>query len=71
MMDWIDSKYNTKHWKKDNNYWELYDNSKPIYRYKYICDVCGKEFETNSYRKLGKWKHVVCSLECRIKSKRV
>lgn len=70
MMDWIDSKYNTKHWKKDNNYWELYDNSKPIYRYKYICDVCGKEFETNTYRKPGKWKHVVCSLECRTKSKK-
>lgn len=71
MMDWIDSKYNTKHGKKDNNYWELYDNSKPIYRYKYICDVCGKEFETNTYRKPGKWKHIVCSLECRIKSKRI
>lgn len=71
MMNWVDSKYNTKHWKKDNNYWELYDNSKPIYRYKYICDVCGKEFETNTYRKPGKWKHVVCSLECRIKSKRI
>lgn len=71
MMDWIDSKYNTKHWKKGNNYWELYDNSKPKYRYKYICDVCGKEFETNTYRKPGKWKHIVCSLECRIKSKKV
>lgn len=65
MMNWVDSKYNTKHWKTDNNYWKLYDNSKPIYRYKYICDVCGKEFETNSYRKPGKWKHIVCSLECR------
>lgn len=70
MMQYIDSKYNTSHHPKYNNYFELYDSSKPRYRYKYICDICGREFETNTYRKPGKWKHVVCSLECRTKSKK-
>lgn len=69
MMEWVDSKYNTKHWKKGNNYWKLYDISKPLYRYKYICDICGKEFETNTYRKPGKWKYIICSMECRSKIK--
>lgn len=70
MMCWVDSKYNTRHSKKSNDYWKLYDNSKPIYRYKYTCDICGKEFETNTYRKPGKWKYIVCSMKCKTESKK-
>lgn len=69
MMQYVDSKYNTIHRKKYNNYWILYEDSKPKYRYKYICDICGKEFETNTYRKPGKWKHIVCSKKCQSKIK--
>lgn len=65
MMCYVDKKYGTSHSKKSNNYFVLYDTVKPSYRYEYICSICGKKFKTNTYRNHKKYKHIVCSKECR------
>ncbi len=53
-FDWVKNHYKYKKLQ------ELYDDYKP--KYKYICDCCGKEFETDIKRQDNKLKF--CSREC-------
>lgn len=53
-FDWVKKHYQYK------NLQELYDNYKP--KYKYTCDCCGKEFETDIKRQKNKLKF--CSRNC-------
>ena len=53
-FDWVKNHYKYK------NLQELYDNYKP--KYKYICDCCGQEFETDIKRQENKLKF--CSQKC-------
>lgn len=66
MMNYVDDKYGTKHTPKSNNYFILYDNHKPEFRYEYTCSICGKNFGTNWY-KGDRFKNKVCSRECQTK----
>lgn len=58
-FEWVKEHYCYK------NLYELYDNYKP--KYKYICDCCGKEFETDFKRDENKLKF--CSRQCVYKNK--
>lgn len=69
MMNYVDEKYGTKHTTKSNNYFILYDNHKPELKYEYICSICGKKFKSK-WKRNKKFKFIVCSMECRTKSKR-
>lgn len=59
-MNYVDKKYGKKHSSTKNNYYTLYDNYKP--KKVYICEQCGKHFESENIRKEG--KHIFCSRRC-------
>lgn len=63
MMNYVDTTYNCKHTGARNNYATLYEDYKPRYRYKYTCDYCKNEFETNT-RYSSKYKHRFCNHKC-------
>ena len=69
MMNYVDKKYGTNHTPKSNNYFILYDDHKPELKYEYICSICGKKFKSK-WKRNKKFKFIVCSMECRTKSKR-
>jgi len=52
-FDYVSNKYNTK------KYYDLYDKYKP--KYSYICNCCGKLFQTDTRRKT---ELVYCSRSC-------
>lgn len=49
MMQYVDSKYGTKHTPKNNNYYVLYQDYKP--KFEYVCDTCGKHFSVTTEEK--------------------
>lgn len=59
-MNYVDVAYNKVHSKKGNNYYTLYDSHKP--KKEYVCEYCGKHFESEIIRKPN--KHIFCSRSC-------
>lgn len=69
MMDYIDATYGCKHTGSRNNYAILFEDYKPRYRYKYVCDYCKTEFETNT-RYSSKCNHRFCNNKCYVDYKK-